>query len=129
VLVVDDSAALRARLAAMIRESSSDAVVDEACDGGEALSVVRTARPGLVILDLQLPDRSGLEILATLKRAPRPPRILVLTNHATEHYRRECLARGADYFFDKSMEFEQVARVLSDLRRSRAGAVGRLPNG
>ena len=118
VLVVDDSTELRARLVALIRETAPESVVDEARDGGEALAAVEAAFPELIILDLQLPGRGGLEILASLKQAPRAPRVLILTNHATDPHRRECLARGADYFFDKSMEFEEVAHVLSELRPS-----------
>jgi DNA-binding NarL/FixJ family response regulator len=129
VLVVDDSAALRARLVALIRETFGDTLVDEAREGAGALAAVAAARPELVILDLQLPGRGGLEILASLKAASRPPRVLVLTNHATDGHRRECLARGADYFFDKSMEFERVADVLSELRQSRAGSLGHTPIG
>ncbi len=128
VLVVDDSAVVRGRLAALLREICTDAIVAEARDGEEALALVRTVAPDLVILDLQLPGRGGLEILVSLKQLPEPPRVLILTNHATDPHRREGLARGADYFFDKSMEFERVAQVLSELPRTRAD-IGRSPTG
>jgi DNA-binding NarL/FixJ family response regulator len=57
---------------------------------------------------------SGLEVLAIVKREPLPPVVIVLTNHPHERYRSECLRNGADFFFDKSSDFDRVlAAVVS----------------
>lgn len=121
VLVIDDSAAVRSRIAELLRESRSFERVDEASDAAFGISLARTQRPDAVILDLQLSGSSGLDVLPVLKRADPPPTVVVLTNHATQAHRRECVARGADYFFDKSREFERAVLVVRALAEERRG--------
>jgi DNA-binding response OmpR family regulator len=115
VLVVDDSPAIRRRIVAMVREADVDARVTEASHGEEALLLAKRDPPKLVVLDLALSGDSGLDLVSPLKTSAAAPTVLVLTNHATEHHRRECLAQGADYFFDKSLEFDRVRDVVCEL--------------
>jgi DNA-binding NarL/FixJ family response regulator len=110
VLVVDDSAAVRARMVALLREAGLD-VVGEAGTAAAALAEARSLRPQAIVLDLQLPDGNGLDILPALKAGGAL--IVVLTNSADEPVRSRCLLRGADYFFDKSKDFDAVARVIA----------------
>jgi CheY-like chemotaxis protein len=119
VLVVDDSAAVRARLIALIDETS-DANVDEAHDGKHALALAATLEPDLVVLDLHLVGATpGLEVLRVLKGRANPPVVVVLTNDASSHHRRECISLGAEHFFDKSKEFAHVADIVLEVERSR----------
>jgi CheY-like chemotaxis protein len=120
VLVVDDSAAVRDRLVAMLRETERIARVEEATSADEALESVRARSHDAIILDLQMPGKIGLAILHELKRGPLPPLVIVLTNDASEHHRRECFARGADFFFDKSKHFDRVVDVVLDPEGARA---------
>jgi DNA-binding NarL/FixJ family response regulator len=112
VLLIDDSPAVRARLVALVRDAVADLEIDQARDAAEALGRADSAAPDLVILDLHLPDLGGVELLSRLKRSRPEAVVAVLTNHANEQYRRECLARGADYFFDKSLQFDCIAEVV-----------------
>jgi DNA-binding NarL/FixJ family response regulator len=121
VLVIDDSAAVRSRVSELLREGRSFERVDEASDASFGISLARTQRPDAVILDLQLSGNSGLDVLPVLKRGVPPPVVIVLTNHATTAHRRECMARGADYFFDKSREFERAVLVVKALAAARRG--------
>lgn len=116
ILVVDDSPAIRARLVAMLVEVPG-VEAREAAGADEALEVIRTSRPDLVVLDLHMPGKSGLEVLPALKALPSAPVVVVLTSHPTEHHRRLCVAQGADFFFDKSRDF---ARVVELVRSGRA---------
>jgi CheY-like chemotaxis protein len=111
VLVVDDSDAIRARLVARLRELSV-AEVREATCADEALALCRGSRMDAVLLDLKLPGKSGLSIVASLKALDPAPVVVVMTGHPTEHHRRSSLAAGADYFFDKSHDFERALEVL-----------------
>jgi DNA-binding NarL/FixJ family response regulator len=70
------------------------------------------AKPDLVILDLQMPKANGLEILPLIKGLSSPPLVMVLTNYATTRHREACAKLGADYFFDKSREFEKAIEVI-----------------
>jgi DNA-binding NarL/FixJ family response regulator len=88
-----------------------DAVL-EASTLAEARRFLAERTPNVVVLDLHLRAGNGLELLKDLKRERQEIRVIVLTNEATEQHRRSCAALGADYFFDKSTEFEAVLRVL-----------------
>lgn len=99
----------------MLAELPGITEVDEAADGDEALAQIARLRPDVVVLDLHLPGRNGLAVLAELRSAPARPRCVVLTNDATEHHRRESRLLGADYFFDKSTQFEDVLSLIAEL--------------
>jgi DNA-binding NarL/FixJ family response regulator len=115
VLVVDDSAAVRSRLVEMIGEQSSSIEVVGVADGDEALRALERDTYDVVVLDLHLPGTSGLAVLASIPREAGRPRLLVLTNDATEQHRRQCAALGADEFFDKSTEFDRVVTLMGEL--------------
>ena len=78
VLVVDDHESFR-RLARRLLESAGFAVVDEAGDGASALAAVRELRPDVVLLDVLLPDTTGIELAEVLASDPAPP-LVVLTS-------------------------------------------------
>ncbi|HEX8796115.1 MAG TPA: response regulator [Polyangiaceae bacterium] len=111
VLVVDDSDAIRSRLVSLLRELPG-ADVHEATRADEALALCRAMRVDAVLLDLHMPGKWGLAIVASLKALDPPPVVVVMTGHPTEHHRRSSLAAGADYFFDKSHEFEHAIEIL-----------------
>lgn len=114
VIVVDDSPVVRLRLVALLREAKVT-VVAEAGDGVEAVRLVRLHVPEALILDLNMPGMTGLEVLAVVKAQPSPPLVIVLTNHPQERYRAACMAGGADFFFDKSRDFDRVVATVTAL--------------
>jgi len=112
VLVIDDSPAVRARLVSLVRDAAAGVEVDEACDATEALGRADSATPDLVILDLHLPGIGGVELLSRLRQNHPEATVAILTNHANDQYRRECLARGAAHFLDKSLQFDCIAEIV-----------------
>lgn len=84
----------------------------EAGGADEALEAIRASLPDLVILDLHMPGRSGLDVLPVIKALPLAPVVVVLTSHPTEHHRRTCAAHGADFFLDKSSDFARVVELV-----------------
>jgi DNA-binding NarL/FixJ family response regulator len=115
VFLVDDSPIVRERLARLIAELPGVDVVGQAEIAFEALPAIRKLKPGVVVLDISMPGSSGLYVLETLKREEPCPLVIMLTNFSHEPYRKKCLQLGADYFFDKTSEFEKVIDVLRDL--------------
>jgi len=89
--------------------------VDRAGTVEEASEAVRTLRPDVVILDMQMPGGTGLDVLATMKRDQVSCVVIVLTNFAYPQYRKKCLASGANFFLDKSTEFDKVGDVLRSM--------------
>jgi DNA-binding NarL/FixJ family response regulator len=111
VLVVEDAAPVRARVVALLREAGLE-IVGEAATATEALELLSSLHPDAVVLDLQLADGNGMDILRALKTHVPSPLVAVLTNSAQAEYRARCLSLGADYFFDKSRDFDAVAGAL-----------------
>jgi len=106
---------VRDRLLAMISELPNVEVVGQADVAFEAIHSIRRLRPAVVVLDISMPGGSGMYVLETVKKDRPGPMVIMLTNFAHEPYRQKCLQLGADYFFDKSTEFERVTQVLRDL--------------
>jgi len=116
VLVVDDSSVIRERLAAMLTEIEGVDLVGMGCDGREGLELVARFEPDVVVLDIRMPHHSGIELLRKIKQLLDPaPKVMILTNYPYPAYRTRCMDLGADYFFDKSTEFDSVTEVLRGL--------------
>jgi len=115
VLVADDSVAIRERVVRMLSALEKAQVVGVASDGLELIKELRDLKPDLVILDLQMPRMGGFDILPTIKLIHPPPRVMVLTNYATGRHREVAMKLGADYFFDKSTEFDQAISLVENL--------------
>jgi DNA-binding NarL/FixJ family response regulator len=120
VLVVDDSAVIRARLVQLLREGCGAGCVLEADSADNALEVFEREAVDVVVLDLHMPGTNGMKIIAELKRGASPPLVVVLTNHPSEHLRRQCISQGADLFLDKSKDFDELIAVVRDPESSRA---------
>ena len=113
VFVVEDAPEVRKRLVAILRTVPGVTVVGEAASVRDAVDGVLAAAVDVVLLDLQLADGSGLDVLAALK--PRRPGlyVIVLSNFASqEQYRDASLAAGADVVLDKTKEFGRVREIL-----------------
>jgi len=120
VLVVDDAAAIRSRLRTLFVDVPGIDSVREAGNLSEARHLLAQKVPGVIVLDLHLQAESGLELLSDLKAERSNSLVIVLTNDATDHHRRSCVRLGADYFFDKSRQFEAVLEVLERAVRRQA---------
>jgi two-component system response regulator DevR len=115
LFVADDSSMIRERIIRLLTNLPNACVVGQAADGVETLRGIPETNPDLVILDLKMPKAGGLEILPLIKGLPLPPKVMVLTNYATQRHREACAKLGADYFFDKSTEFEKAIEVIENL--------------
>jgi len=115
VLIIDDSEALVQRLMGSLAEVEGLQLVGYASNVADGILEIRRAKPDVVILDIRMPDGSGMEVLETLRKHPAPPIVIMLSNYNYPQFRRKCLRSGARFFFDKSSEFHRVAEVLRDL--------------
>ena len=116
VLIVEDSPIVRERLAGLIAGVRNVAIVGQTGDGFQAQALFRQHRPDAVVLDIQVPGINGMDLLAQFKREHPACVVMVLTTYAFKEFRQRCVALGADYFFDKSSEFERVTEVLGTFR-------------
>ncbi|MBI1804506.1 MAG: response regulator transcription factor [Ignavibacteriae bacterium] len=111
-LIVDDSALVRARLVVLLSRSPQIEVVGVAKTAAEAIDRAHRLKPNVVVLDIRLPGPSGLSIVRKLKRLDPPPTVIMLTNYSNLQIETKCREAGADFFFDKSSEFEKVIAIV-----------------
>jgi DNA-binding NarL/FixJ family response regulator len=112
VFLVEDSPAIRARLAATIRGIEGTELVGEAGTVGGAILGIGATHPSALILDLQLEDGSGIEVLRAVHATLPELHVAVLTNYATDQHRRACMDAGAEYFLDKSSDFPRIREIV-----------------
>lgn len=115
VFITDDSKLVVERLHDLLKDVSGVEVVGEATNVPDAVSSIKRTNPDAVILDLQMPGGSGLDVLRAIR--PRHPRlkVLVCTNYPYPQYREECMAAGANYFLDKSADFDKIPTIFRQL--------------
>jgi len=117
VFICDDSATVRERLVAMALDLPEVDVVGQAEDAPGSLSAIQQTRPHVVILDIRMPGGNGIKVLREVKKMIPAPTVIMLTNFAYVQYRKECEGAGADFFFDKSTEFDKLPQALEQVRQ------------
>jgi DNA-binding NarL/FixJ family response regulator len=115
ILIADDSEVFVQRLLRALGEIGGVEIVAQARTGAEAMQAVRNLNPEVMILDIRMPQGSGIDVLEGMKRERQAPITIVLTNFAYPQYRKKCLQLGARFFFDKSAEFGKVGEALRRL--------------
>src|SRR5262245_36772282 len=127
ILVVEDHPLLRDRIAELLIESGAE-VVGTASDGTQGIAAASEFQPDVVLLDLSLPDRSGLDVLKMLRRTVAESRVIILTAYEDAELKRVCLAAGAAAFVGKSRLRDELPEVLRTARNpSNAPPVGLPP--
>ncbi|MEI6785002.1 MAG: response regulator transcription factor [Verrucomicrobiota bacterium] len=123
VLIVEDSLVVCERLVALIAGVRGVVIVGQARDGHQAQQLFQQHRPDAVVLDIQLPGITGVDLLPQFKRQHPACVVMVLTTYSFEGLRLRCGKLGADYFFEKGREFERVAEVLGAFNARHRGAM------
>lgn len=118
-LIVDDSAVIRRRLVSLLSEIDGVQLLGEATNAVDGAALIRKSRPEVVILDIRMPDRSGIGLLEDIKNDSDLPTIIILTNYPYAAYEKRCMELGASHFFDKSTEFTEVEKVVREIVRVR----------
>jgi two-component system invasion response regulator UvrY len=112
ILIADDHAIVRKGLVQILADSPEAIVVDEASDGKEALAKVDGGDFDLVLLDISMPGRGGLDVLKELKnRNPRLP-VLILSMHPEEHYAVRALRSGASGYLTKGSASDELVNAI-----------------
>jgi two-component system response regulator NreC len=112
VLIVDDHAVLRAGLRMLVNAEPDMEVVCEAENRKEALACVAQLQPDVVLLDISLPDESGLDVVRGILDVSPSTRILILTMHDQESYLRKAMTSGASgYLLKKAADTELLSAI------------------
>jgi DNA-binding NarL/FixJ family response regulator len=113
VLVVDDSILILERMIPMLEEVSNIQFVVHAASYNEAIELLERLMPDIVLLDINLPDKSGIELLRKIKEEYKKMKVFMITNQANDYYKKICKKLGADNFFDKSKDFNLIPELIS----------------
>lgn len=116
VFIVDDSQIVRDRLTSLLNELGLINIVGYADNPLSATEAIVAAQPDIIILDIFLVGGSGIHVLKNIRSRNIPSKVIVLTNYAQEQYRKKCFEEGADFFFDKSIEFDKIVEVIQKIR-------------
>ena len=117
VFIADDSLIVQEHLVTMLDELAEVEIVGQAETVADAISAIGKLRPDVVILDIRMPDGSGIDVLQSIKQAEPAPIVIILTNYPYPAYRQKCLQAGADFFLDKSTEFDQIPELFAQYKQ------------
>jgi len=133
IAIVDDHAMVRAGLRQFFADQADFEVVAEAANGREALAIVRKGEVDVIVMDIAMPDQSGVDALAAIRaRAPDLP-VLILSGYPEEHYATTLLRQGASGYLNKDCDPEEIVKAIRTVCRGRkyitAGVAERLAEG
>jgi two-component system response regulator DesR len=118
VVVAEDQAMVLGALAALLETEPDIAVIGRARDGDEALAMASSLKPDVLLTDIEMPGRTGLEVAAELQRLALPTRVLIVTTFGRAGYLKRALEAGAAGYLLK----DSPPEVLADaVRRVHAG--------
>jgi two-component system, NarL family, invasion response regulator UvrY len=115
ILICDDHKIVRDGLRQILLQMEEVVVVTEAADGNEALELLNQAVYDITILDISLPDRSGLETLQVIKTKWPSANVLMLSMHPQEHYAIRALKLGASGYLTKDTASEELLLAVKKI--------------
>lgn len=115
VLIVEDVPQMREAIKSLI--SSECEIVGELDDGSAVLKSALDLRPNIILLDISLPNVSGMVLLPQLRSVLPESKIIMLTNHSEPAYKQEAARQGADAYILKSNAADQLPSAIRNLCR------------
>ena len=121
IVTVDDSVIVAERLGSMLQEVGQVHYLGNVTSISAALDFIGEQHPDVTILDIHLKDdmlvANGVHLLIQLRRKYPTMKLIMLTNLSGTQYRSTCMTLGADYFFDKTNDFEKIPETLKQIQQ------------
>jgi DNA-binding NarL/FixJ family response regulator len=115
ILLVDDSSIILQRVQQLLHESLSIERIMIAFDGEDAIEAVSRFQPDIMLLDISMPRKNGMEVLKHVKLNYSGIKVVMLTSQPADQYKDLCMEYGASAYIDKTNEFETVPTVILDV--------------
>ena len=112
VVLADDHVFVRDGIKSLLENEANIEVVGEATDGDEALKIVETTKPDLLILDIRMPNKNGIEVVEQLRGQNNQVKIVMLSMHESEEYVLKSIKAGADGYLLKGSSKEEFLKAL-----------------
>lgn len=100
------------RLVIMLKEMKDIEKIFTATNYDTALEILYKERSGIVLLDIQLPDKNGIDLLKHIVYHFSDTKVIVLSNLVSDFYQKLCKTSGAYHFIDKSRDFDKIPEVI-----------------
>lgn len=113
VVLADDHVFVRDGIKSLLENEANITVVGEATDGLEALKMVEIHQPDLLILDIRMPNMTGIEVVETLRNQNNQVKIVMLSMHESEEYVLKSIKAGADGYLLKGSSKEEFLKALN----------------
>ena len=115
--IIEDSKLLKMQIVSILNQQEEIKILFQAEDEDEALTKLRNIIVDLVILDISLRKGNGLNLIPEIKEIRPETQVIIFTSHTENTYRKRSMELGADYFFNKSIEYEEMIATISKLAR------------
>lgn len=124
ILLIDDTQVVLQHLQTLLSELEQVSRTEAVLSAEEALSLLDNYEPDIMVLDINMPGMNGIEMLKKLplKKIIRPV-VIMLTNNTLPGYKDECMRLGADYFLDKSRDFQMIPAIVEKVKQHRVEKV------
>lgn len=117
IVIIDDHPLFREGLKAIVRKDTRFEVVGEAGNGRYAIELVNRVRPDVALVDISLPDKSGIELIGEIRRSSKKTRVLVVSMHSKIDYIAEAFKAGASGYVIKDSAVERLLHALEYVTR------------
>ena len=121
VIIADDSKLIRDRITERVKLIDSVNVVAQTTNSYETIEEIKKHKPDVLILDIRMPEGSGINVLKYIQKNKTKIVTIVVTNYPIIQYKNKCFELGADYFFSKATEFDEVFKLVEKLVNSNEG--------
>ena len=115
ILIVDDSELIRERLIDSLKRLKNIEIAGEAKNGVEALQMIKDKTPDFVIMDIRMPEMNGITVLEKMNELGLKSIVCIFTNYPYLQYKQKCFKIGANFFFDKNINFQEVIDEVTKL--------------
>jgi DNA-binding NarL/FixJ family response regulator len=115
VFIVDDSRAFRKELIKLLSKLKGVEIIGQAQDSVKAMEAIPKLKPDAVILGIPISGGNGIRFVKNIKKDKLAPIVMILTHYPYRQYREKYMDAGADFFFDKSTEFDKITEILKKL--------------
>jgi len=115
IVLADDHNITRTGLRSLISKMDNMQIIGEASDGEEALNMVRMLHPDLLITDISMPKKSGLNVIGIIQAEELDVRILVISMHMNDRYITRCIELGASGYILKDTEDAEIKKAIETI--------------
>ena len=125
VLMIDDHPIVRSGIRMLLEKAGNIEVVGEADRGHEAVALIKRLKPDVLLLDMEMPGKTGVEVALEVEAAHLPVRVLALSAHDDEEYIMNLLANGAAGYLTKEEALDTIIEAIQGVANGEEGWLSR----